>query len=346
MDILTAIYYNRKIMKVERISTYERFVASKGEWNTLLLSSDQNLPFLTHQWFDAWWQSFGQDGDLEILFFWDDSDSLAGVAPLMISGEKLGFMASHEVTDYCDFIFCENKRDELYEHLLNHLGSDSSKYYPAELINIPESSPSLSRLPELAAKHGLTHEIQESEVAPVLTLPGSYEEYLQNLGRKSRHELRRKSRKWDSVDDVCIEKITDSEKIDSVIEQFVNLHKASSPAKQEFWIKKGMKDFFTQLVHLFSKENWVGLDALYIKDRLIAALLSFSYGDTLYFYNVTYDLEYSAYSPGFHLFDQAIKQGITEGKKKADFLRGQEKYKYFFGAEESKIYNFKLIHRK
>jgi CelD/BcsL family acetyltransferase involved in cellulose biosynthesis len=103
-----------------------------------------------------------------------------------------------------------------------------------------------------------------------------------------------------------------------------------------------MGEFFAQLVHLFSEESWVGLDGLCIGDRLIAALLSFSYGDTLYFYNVTYDSEYSAYSPGFYLFDHAIKQAIAEGKKAADFLRGQEKYKYFFGAEESKIYNLKL----
>jgi CelD/BcsL family acetyltransferase involved in cellulose biosynthesis len=200
----------------------------------------------------------------------------------------------------------------------------------------------LLRLPELAVKHGLMYEAQESEVVPVLILPGSYQAYLQNLGRKSRHELRRKSRKLDSLVDVRFEKITDPEKLRSVIKEFVNLHKASGPAKQEFWKKRGMSEFFAHLVHHFSKENWVELDALCIGDRLVAALLSFSYGDTMYFYNVTYDLEYAAYSPGFYLFDHAIKQAIAEGKKAVDFLRGQEKYKYFFGAEESKIYNLKL----
>jgi CelD/BcsL family acetyltransferase involved in cellulose biosynthesis len=344
MDIVAAIYYNRKIMKVERISTYDRFVASKKEWNTLLSKSGLNLPFLTHQWFDAWWQSFGHEGDLTILFFRDDSGSLAGIAPMMIRDEVFQFMANHEVTDYCDFIFCEDKCDVFYDHLLDCFEADSSQYYPIELINIPESSASLSLLPGLAAKHDWAHDIQESEVVPVLSLPGSYEEYLENLGRKNRHELRRKIRKWDSVGDVRIQRITDSETLGSVINEFINLHKASSPAKQEFWEKKGMSQFFARLVRLFSREKWVELDALHIRGRLIAALLSFSYGDTKYFYNVTYDLEYSAYSPGFFLFDHAIKQAITEGRFGANFLRGREKYKYFFGSEESKIYNLTLEH--
>lgn len=333
-------------MIVERITSYERFVGTKKDWNTLLSRSGQNSPFLSHQWFDAWWQCFGQDGELEILFFWDGQDSLAGIAPLMISGAVLRFMASHEVTDYCDFISCVDYRNEFYEHLWDHFQKDFSKFSCVELINIPESSPTLSSLRGLAAKHDWEHETLESEIAPFLILPGSYDEFMQNLGRKNRHELRRKTRKWESLGNIRIERITESEKLSSAIEKFVFLHKASSPSKQEFWQKQGMAQFFYEMVHLFASESWAELHMLYVEDRSIAALLSFPYEDTVYFYNVAYDKEYSVYSPGFFLFDHAIKLAITEGKKAADFLRGREKYKYFFGAKESKIYSLKLKQRE
>ncbi len=333
-------------MKVERITTYERFVDTKKDWNTLLFCSGQNSPFLTHQWFDAWWKCFGQDGELEILFFWDDSGSLVGIAPLMVSDAALRFMASHEVTDYCDFISCVDYRNEFYDNLLDYFQTNISKYSHVEFINIPESSPTLLSLRGLAARHEWEYEAHESEIVPILILPGSYDEFMQNLGRKNRHELRRKIRKLESLGQIHIERITESEKLSSAIKKFVSLHKASSPAKQEFWQKQEMTEFFYEMIHLFASGNWAELHMLHIEDKSIAALLSFPYEDTLYFYNVAYDREYSAYSPGFFLFDHAIKQAIAKGIKVADFLRGREKYKYFFGAKESKIYSLRLIQRE
>jgi CelD/BcsL family acetyltransferase involved in cellulose biosynthesis len=333
-------------MKVERITSYTRFVETEKDWNSLLSRSSQNKPFLSHQWFDAWWKSFGKESELEILFFWGKTDSLVGIAPLMVSGEALRFMASHEVTDYCDFISDSDSSKEFYSQLWDHLLAETSRYSFAELINIPEGSPTLSSLEGLSVGRDRKFEVCESEVVPVLSLPRSYNRYLQKLDRKNRHELRRKTRKWDSLADVRIERITDSEKQGYAIKEFVSLHKTSSPAKQQFWQKKGMDEFFDELVHLFSRENWSELLALYVEDRLIAALLSFSYELSVYFYNIAYDREYSAYSPGFYLFDHAIKQAIAEGKIIADFLRGREKYKYFFGAEESKIYSLKWVQRE
>ena len=333
-------------MKVERITTYERFAAVKKEWDRLLFNSGQNCPFLTHQWFDAWWQSFGQDSELNILFFRDEKDLLAGIAPLLVADEKLRFIASREVTDYCDFISCVDKRIEFYENLLDHFFRNFSQYSCIELISIPESSHTLSILPRLAAKHDLICVIEESESVPTLTLPGSYQEYIMSLGRKNRHELRRKIRKLESLGNVHVERVTESEKLSSAIREFVPLHKASSPAKQEFWQKQGMAEFFYELVHLFAIENWVELHMLYLEDRLIATLMNFLYEDTVYFYNIAYDIDYATYSPGFYLFDHSIKQAIAQGRKVADFLRGREKYKYFFGAKESKIYSLKLKRRE
>ena len=333
-------------MKVERITSFERFVDTKKDWNTLLSRSGQNSPFLTHQWFDAWWKCFGQDGELEILFFWDDSGSLAGIAPLMVFDAALRFMASHEVTDYCDFISCTDKRDEFYENLLDYFQTNISKYSHVEFINIPKSSPTLSSLPGLAAKHEWEYEAHESESAPILILPGSYDELMQNLGRKNRHELRRKIRKLESLGQIHIEQITESGKFNSSIKEFISLHRESNLSKQEFWLKQGMSKFFYELIHLFALENWAELHTLHVEDRSIAALLNFPYEDTVYFYNVAFDREYSVYSPGFFLFDHAIKQAIAKGKKAVDFLRGREKYNYFFGAKESKIYSLKLIQRE
>ncbi len=329
-------------MKVEKISTYESFVAVKKEWNTLLSNSGKNYPFLTHQWFDAWWQSFGHNNELEILFFRDESDFLMGIAPMMIEDGVLQFVASHEVTDYCDFILRADWHEEFYDNLLDHIRKNRSKYSRIEFINISDPSLTLIDMPRLAGRHNFNCEVIANEIAPLLILPNSYETYIHGLGRKNRHELRRKVRKLEALGDVRIEQLTESEELNPAIREFALLHRESSLQKQEFWEERGMSEFFSRLADLFSSENWVKLDMLYVEDRLIASLMKFSYEETVYFYNIAYDRKYAAYSPGFFLFDHAIKKAIEKNKKVADFLRGPEKYKYFFGAIDSKIYSLKL----
>ncbi len=329
-------------MKIERISTYERFVDLKEQWSTLLFRSDQNRPFLTHQWFDAWWQCFGQDHTLEILFFRDESDSPIGIAPMMIGDGVLQFIASHEVTDYCDFILCPDNRKDFFRCLLDYFRMSHAKLSRIEFINIPDSSLTLSEMPRFAVEQGFLCEVRKSETVPVLTLPDSYEKYLNCIGRKNRHELRRKVRKLEGLGNVRLERISESEKLSHAVQEFISLHRESGSDKQEFWRKRGMPEFFDELTSLFVLEGWMESIMLYAENRLIAALLNFSYRDTLYFYNIAYDKGYSPFSPGFYLFDRSIRQAITENMRVADFLRGREKYKYFFGAEDSKIYNLKL----
>ena len=70
--------------------------------------------------------------------------------------------------------------------------------------------------------------------------------------------------------------------------------------------------------------------------------LSFTYLDEIHLYNVAYNQSYQRYSPGHFLFHESIRQAIQQKKKTVDFLRGGEKYKYDFGAQDSKIWNLDI----
>jgi len=179
-------------------------------------------------------------------------------------------------------------------------------------------------------------------VAPALILPSSYETYVSGLSRKNRHELRRKLRRTDSLSNVRVNRIIDTGELESSIEAFIELHRKSNIEKEKFWEKKGMPDFFKEIIHQFSLKKWIELNFLSTEDKLVASLLNFSYSDEISFYNVAFDAEFAWYSPGFYLFNHSIKQAISEKKTKVDFLRGREEYKYHFGAKECKIYDLIL----
>jgi len=330
-------------MKVECFQDYKRFQEIPEIWNKVLHSSDQDCPFLTHEWISSWWECFSGDSSLEVLLFKDEEENPVGVAPLMIQDNILRFIASEEVSDYCDFVFMKGYKEEFYESLFGYFETMPSNIEKIELMNVQSSSFTLDYLPRLASTYGFSCSKEEIEVAPVLELPSSYEDYLENLSKKKRHELRRKLRRMESLDGIRVEKITDSQELRSYLDEFIALHKQGSPHKAKFWEKAKMTAFFHEMAYRFSIQEWIELNVLFYEDRVLAALLNFSYSDRIYFYNVAFDRDFAWYSPGIFLFDHCIQEAISTGKKSADFLRGREEYKYYFGARDSKIFRLILM---
>jgi CelD/BcsL family acetyltransferase involved in cellulose biosynthesis len=328
---------------IKRITRLEEFSEIKKDWNKLLFSSKQNTIFLIHEWFASWWKAFSENRTLEVLVIKEKDGSLFGAAPMMSDENGLSFIASREVTDYCDFIFRDGRGEEFFKELLSHFCSNYTKGTQFRFVNIPSSSPSLSLLPRIAPSFDISVSLEISEVCPLVELPSTYEMYISGLKRKYRHELRRKLRRTESLGDLKIKKIIDTAELEEIIPQFIDLHRKSSVEKERFWENEGMTVFFTEVIFQFSLNKWVEMFCLYHKEELLAVLISFVFNDDISFYNVAFRSKYTAYNPGIYLFDQALKDAIAKGMKRADFLRGDEKYKYNFGAEECKIYDLLLL---
>jgi CelD/BcsL family acetyltransferase involved in cellulose biosynthesis len=329
-------------MKVDRITQRDQFLNLSELWDSFLAASGMDCVFLTHEWFASWWECLSGKNSLEVLLFRDDRDALFGIAPLMTDGRSLRFMASHEVTDYCDFLYRKDQKEQFFGSLFRYLFETYPEGRHLEFINIRSSSPTCAIMPQMASEHGYSHSLKETDVAPVLTVSSSYNAYLSNLKRKKRHELKRKLKRMERLEGIRIKKITQTRHLVPAIENFISLHKRSGPQKQEFWTKEGMTDFFTKVIHRFASKGWVEMNVLFFEKALISALLNFLYGEDVLFYNVAYDQDYAPFNPGFYLFHNSIVEAISEGKSSIDFLRGRERYKYDFGAEECKIYSLIL----
>ncbi|MFQ6110367.1 MAG: GNAT family N-acetyltransferase [Candidatus Aminicenantales bacterium] len=331
-----------RIMEVERLTEADEFQKVGNAWNELLISSRQNNIFLTHQWFSSWWEWFSQGKSLEVLLLKNRKGRLIGAAPLMRDGERLRFLASEKVSDYCDFVIRKGKEKEFFIHFLDLISLRYPRVRTIELNNIKQSSPTLVLLPEIAASHQFSCASWEKEVTLVASLPPSYEDFLSLLSRKSRHELRRKLRRMEELEGVKFVKVTHPKEMQAATKIFIDLHRRSGPSKESFWKSPHMEDFFLEVVLQFSKKGWVELLFLRHKEEIMASLLSFLYEDSISFYNVAFNREYARYSPGLYLFHECLKQAILERRKTVDFLRGREKYKYYFGAKEDKIFNLTL----
>lgn len=329
-------------MKIETVTRYQDFIRLRMDWNCLVRESENPSVFLTHEWYSAWWEGFAERRRLNIILVREENGILTGIAPFFHENGRIQFMAGREVTDYCDFIVKKGRTQEFLHAVFSALRRDRKTKKNITLINIPDSSPTLSCLEEAAARNDFVCEGNRWEAAPVLGLPPCFQDYLNSLRRKDRHEMKRKARRMEKNPHVRIEYLTGPSRIISALPEFIRLHKNGGEDKKAFWEKRGITHFFENLAFQLSRRGMAELNMLYMEDVLIGALFNLLYKDTVYFYNVAYHPEYSRYSPGIYLFFSRIKKAIENRKREVDFLRGQEKYKYAFGAKDRLLYQVKL----
>ncbi|MCI0866198.1 MAG: hypothetical protein J4N89_06595, partial [Chloroflexi bacterium] len=75
------------------------FQEIESEWERVLSASPVNTVFLTPQWQEVWWDTFG-NGKKMAGFYVEDPHGVAAIASLTRSGETLSFLGNPETVDY------------------------------------------------------------------------------------------------------------------------------------------------------------------------------------------------------------------------------------------------------
>ena len=343
------------------------FSALASEWNGLLARSRYDTFFLTHEWQSVWWQQLGA-GELWILAFYrgecegegeerkDQADpsratpgssELVGIAPFYLSEHKQGKWAGKrslklvgcvEVSDFLDVVIASGWEEQVYYCLLDWLQSEEAPAWDyLDLCNLPEDSLSYKVLPSIFRNAGLRVEVDQEDVAPHVHLPARYENYLMQIDKKQRHEIRRKQRRVERELEVDFTLIQSMDELQGAMDEFLRLQRMSRPDKETF-MTPHMERFFRVMAGRMLETGYLHLSFLSLNGEKAAALLAFEYKKELLLYNSGYDTEkWAVYSPGWVLLGYVIQHAIARGIEVFDFLQGDEEYKYRFGGHDYKV---------
>ena len=195
----------------------------------------------------------------------------------------------------------------------------------------------VDRRREMAA--GWTLNLEREDVCPVLTLPDvqDFDAYLATLGKKARHEIRRKVRRAESRGEV---RLDDSPDPLSDLDAFIELHQKRWGADGLFRPTPGgaaSRRFFARLLELMSPDGTARLTFLTVAGRRIAAGVHLETPDGYLYFNAGVDPDARDLSPGVLMVARYIERAIAAGKRRLDFLRGDEGYKYEWGAADEPI---------
>ena len=302
-------------------------------WEQLTQLSSTVGFFQTYDFHRIWIKHFGNGLDFHILSIKEGSGIIA-IAPLVLHGSILQFIVTQPVlgkelvSDYGDILTKEGKEKEVCEVIASYVQENT---YQLKLDFVRESSANY----KLLTANSLLHSTENIDVAPFLKLPASWDEYLTNLPRHDRHELRRKIKKLPEVHLAFVEPTTENLSI------LFDLMRQSDRDKVRF-LTPSMGAFFTELITFFHTKHIAQLVFLYDKENQpIAAVVGFMYHNRWYLYNSGYRADLRHLSPGVVLKGLLIKDAIKKGIEIFDFLRGSERYKYNLGGVDEKLYQIK-----
>ena len=95
--------------------------------------------------------------------------------------------------------------------------------------------------------------------------------------------------------------------------------------------------FARRLFELFGAAAPLRLAFLTVGGRRIAAGITFETPESIYYYNAGVDPDARELSPGVLMVERYMRRALERGIGRVDFLRGDEPYKYEWGAVDEPI---------
>lgn len=343
--------FPKNMLHFKTIHTVSDFESMAVPWNQLLSESASHVPFLRHEYLLPWWNTLGggewAEGKLHIVTASDDSGQLMGIAPLFITKNRTGqnallLLGSIEISDFLDFIVRPQHLDEFCSGLLNFLAQNRQGDWEAlDLYNILDSSPTLPALEKAADQLNWHYETECLQHSPYIPLPGDWEAYLANIDKKQRHEIRRKIRRLEEAGVPYRWYIVEEEQLlEQEIDRFLDLM-AMDQEKQAF-LTSVMRSQMRAAVQAAFRGGWLQLAFLEIDGHKAAGYLNFDFDNQIWVYNSGMDNRFNNYSPGWVLLGYLLKWANEQKRSAFDFMRGDESYKYRFGAVDRFVMHVKL----
>ena len=302
---------------IEVVDTDRGLMALAEAWGALWARCPEATPFQSPHWLLPWWRVFGTGMPLAAVE--RREGELVGILPMyVLPEERKALPIGAGTTDYLDAL---GDPAALLPAVLKRLHADAIKQI--ELIEAPP----WSRLLGLPGVRWA-----ESSPCPVLALP----EIPSGIRRKLRMNRNRADRAggWTVA-------TASADTLDADLDALIRLHQAR-------WVEQGEPGVLADAAVLaFWRDAAPGLlsaglmrlQILRVGGVVAAAIMALLSPGRIYFYLSGFDTAQGFVSPGTLLLGAMLEEAIAEKRTEAHFLRGQESYKYAWGAVDRPNYS-------
>ncbi|MBU1349398.1 GNAT family N-acetyltransferase [Patescibacteria group bacterium] len=307
------------------------FAELESGWRAIEDKGFVASPFLTYDWLFAWWNHFGDQSDELILLGVYNNGSLVGIAPLHARTMRLKgvveifkviyFIGSREI-NYADFILHSDCEKEGMDAIWKYLRLN----YPRHIIYLCDMKEQSLVVMHLPSDHYSSVELTKGFVCPTANLPGSWDEYLQQIGKRTKKNIRQAKKYLENIPGYSLG--NSSEKL--YADALFRLHyKRWGMNPDENYLAR-LERYERDVISVLSQKNRLRFNYMKFDERIGGVLFAYDYGQVRYFHKIGHDPDFADYSPGKILIFEAIKDAISKNIAVFDFLRGDEDYKKLF----------------
>lgn len=303
---------------LELIESSEGLAALESEWRALCERSATSV-FQRPEWLLPWWKHLG-GGEVCSLAA-REGGRLRGIAPLFRHGmpgetvRQISFIGAG-VTDYLDFIAEPGFEGRFASAVREWFDARREQW---DVVNLEELRPGA-----VALAFG---DAQPCSTCAAIDLPESVERWEASLDKMHRRNVRHARSHGDFRYELNREAAHFSD--------FIRLHELSWRDREQEGVVNTpeLHGFYCEAARALSAAGLLRMHLLWRGDSLAGAIFGMEYKGCGYAYLGGFDPELRKSSPGTVLMWHAIADAITRGVRKWDLLRGEEPYKYIWGAK-------------
>lgn len=315
----------------------------ESEWRDLWWQTPGSSPFQTPEWLIAWWRCFGGQNLWCVTL--RTQGRLVGLLPLFLwyhpeSKERQFLFLGTGISDYGDGLFHPEVGWRGVQRAFEYLDENRSVWDACDFQQIRSGS----LLFESALPENWTEEVELQEICPRLNL--EEEDYVAKAMMDHYSEkLNRYHRRAAKMGRVSFKRV-DAGSFESWYEGLLRLHGArwNSLGETGMLAQPQLQQFNRAAARRLLELGIARFYGFYVNERMAACYYGFLHRGRASAYLTGFDPEFDHLSAGALMMEHAIREAKREGAREFDFLRGQEPYKYRWGATDFFNYRRRLLH--
>lgn len=310
------------MIEIDLIDDAVRLTQFSDEWARFLGRVPAPTPFQTPEWLLTWWARFGS-GRPHVLIARNDGEPV-GVIPCFLHDwdhrRQLTLIGSG-ITDYLDPVFDTRHSGAIVEALARHL-EKRSEWDMCHWQDLSAGTPLRALGPT-----------QDDVPCSRIPLAESFAAYHDRLPYGIRRNIRRDTKKTEALGAIRFEIATEADP--KLLTALVDLHRAR-------WQRTGQpgmidanrsEPFLRDIAAVMAARGMLRISTLYLEDRVLAIMFGLRNDTAIFFYITGFDPEYEERGCGRVLMARTLEYAHSAKYKFWDFLRGDEPYKFLWGAQ-------------
>jgi CelD/BcsL family acetyltransferase involved in cellulose biosynthesis len=305
------------------------------EWGELFAQDDNATPFSSPGWAQAWWRHWAEGAQPWIVAV-RDGERLAGLAALVaVRRGPLKVLAElgRPPSNYWDVLALPAARAEVLDAGAATFAQHSRECHALLLGGVRDGD-------ELAAAlrgAGLRVRTRKPTAYPGMELPGSFEQYLADLPRKRRKDLRRHMRR---LDDGRLElrEVHGPDELRRAIDRWQQIRvrwwRSRAKEMDPEHASTRFRDFMSDLVVALEPSGLAQVWEFCEDGEVVGVEVNLLDARRYYSWMGAYDPEVAHLGLGKLAIGESIRASIEAGRSYYDLMVGDEEYKYWYGATD------------